>query len=178
MTLLQMYGTASDSIVDGPGLRFSVFVQGCSHHCPGCHNEESQPFEGGYKTDITSIVEEIQSNKLIKDVTLTGGEPFDQCAEVLELARALKEQGYNLWIYSGYLYEHLIAGHPHEKAPELLACCDVLVDGPFVESLQSYDLVWKGSSNQRVIDLKQTRAKGSIVLWKPEELSFEIPESW
>ena len=91
MTLLQMYGTASDSIVDGPGLRFSVFVQGCSHHCPGCHNPESQPFEGGYSADIEDIVKEIQSNKLIKDVTLTGGEPFDQCKEVLKLALALKK---------------------------------------------------------------------------------------
>ncbi len=178
MTVLQMYGTASDSIVDGPGLRFSVFVQGCSHHCPGCHNVKSQPFEGGYQVDIESIVKEIQSNKLIKDVTLTGGEPFDQCSEVLELACVLKEKGYHLWIYSGYLYEDLMAGKPHKQAPELLACCDVLVDGPFVENLQSYDLVWKGSSNQRVIDLAQTKAMGKVVLWEEEELSFEIPQSW
>ncbi len=178
MTVLRMYGTASDSIVDGPGLRFSVFVQGCSHHCPGCHNVASQPFEGGYQAEVASIVEEVQSNKLIKDVTLTGGEPFDQCSEVLELACALKEKGYSLWIYSGYLYEDLMAGKPHKQAPELLACCDVLVDGPFIESLQSYDLVWKGSSNQRVIDLVQTKARGKIVLWEAEELSFEIPQSW
>lgn len=178
MTLLQMYGTASDSIVDGPGLRFSVFVQGCSHHCPGCHNPESQPFEGGYSADIEDIVKEIQSNKLIKDVTLTGGEPFDQCKEVLKLALVLKKLGYHLWIYSGYCYEDLMAGNPHKSAPDLLACCDVLVDGPFVEELKSFDLVWKGSSNQRVIDLKKTQEAGEIVIWKPEELSFEIPASW
>ena len=71
-----------------------------------------------------------------------------------------------------------MAGKPHKQAPELLACCDVLVDGPFVENLQSYDLVWKGSSNQRVIDLAQTKAMGKVVLWEEEELSFEIPQSW
>lgn len=178
MTTLQMYGTATDSIVDGPGLRFSIFVQGCSHCCPGCHNPESQPKEGGYTADIEDIVKEVESNGLIKDVTLSGGEPFEQCGEVLELARLLKKKGYNLWVYSGYLYEDLMAGNPHVKASELLDCCDVLVDGPFVEALKSYDLVWKGSSNQRVIDLKRTKEQGEIVLWQQEELSFEIPESW
>lgn len=178
MTTLRMYGTATDSIVDGVGLRFAVFVQGCSHHCKGCHNPDSQPFGKGYQATVEDVVEEIASNHLTQGVTLSGGEPFDQCEEVLELARELKARGYNLWIYSGYLFEDLMSGHPHEKAPELLKCCDILVDGPFVEDLKSYDLKWKGSSNQRVIDLPQTFAQGRIVLWQQEDLNFEIPPSW
>ena len=138
MTTLRMYGTAPESIVDGPGLRFSVFVQGCTHHCPGCHNPESQPSDGGYLCEPADIVHEIHKNKLIHGVTLTGGEPFEQVEGVFELAQLLKAEGYDLWIYSGYLFEDLMAGHPHEKAPDLLALCDVLVDGPFVEALHSY----------------------------------------
>ena len=83
-----------------------------------------------------------------------------------------------LWIYSGYLFEDLMAGHPHEKAPDLLALCDVLVDGPFVEALHSYDLNWAGSSNQRVIDLPATLKSGEVVLWKQDTIDFEAPSSW
>ena len=95
-----------------------------------------------------------------------------------ELAAWLKAEGYDLWIYSGYLFEDLIAGHPHEKAPDLLALCDVLVDGPFVEALHSYDLNWAGSSNQRVIDLPATLKSGEMVLWKQDTIDFEAPSSW
>ena len=89
MTTLRMYGTAPESIVDGPGLRFSVFVQGCTHHCPGCHNPESQPSDGGYLCEPADIVHEIHKNKLIHGVTLTGGEPFEQVEGVFELAQLL-----------------------------------------------------------------------------------------
>ena len=98
--------------------------------------------------------------------------------KVLELAQLLKAEGYDLWIYSGYLFEDLMAGHPHEKAPDLLALCDVLVDGPFVEALHSYDLNWAGSSNQRVIDLPATLKSGEVVLWKQDTIDFEAPSSW
>lgn len=178
MTTLRLYGTAPESIVDGPGLRFSVFVQGCTHHCPGCHNPESQPLDGGYQYDVADLVRDIKKNKLIHGVTLTGGEPFEQTEEVLELARSLKDEGYDLWIYSGYLFEDLMAGRPHEKAPELLRICDVLVDGPFIQSLNSYELKWKGSSNQRVIDLPATFARREVVLRQPETLDFSVPSSW
>lgn len=178
MAILQMYGTASDSIVDGPGLRYSVFVQGCSHHCEGCHNPESQPFEGGFPLSVEDLVRDIEANKLVSGVTLTGGEPFEQCEACLELAKTLSEKGYDLWVYSGYLFEDLLAGHPHDKAKELLSWCDVLVDGPFVRELNSYDLKWKGSSNQRVIDLKESFRQEDVVLWSQDELDFEIPQSW
>jgi anaerobic ribonucleoside-triphosphate reductase activating protein len=124
------------------------------------------------------LVREIHKNKLIRGVTLTGGEPFDQTEGMFELARLLRAEGYDLWIYSGYLFEDLMEGHPHKMAPDLLALCDVLVDGPFVQSLTSYELRWKGSSNQRVIDLPATLKQGSVVIWQPETLDFSAPSSW
>lgn len=175
---IRLFGTVGDSIVDGPGLRFSVFVQGCSHGCPGCHNPESQPACGGTVRAVDDVVAEIEQNLLVRDVTLSGGEPFEQCAACLALARKLKERGYGIWAYSGYLYEDLASGAVDPLAPELLACCDVLVDGPFVQALNSYDLKWKGSSNQRVIDLAATRAQGRIVLWQAREEFPEPPTSW
>ena len=177
-TTIRLYGTAADSIVDGPGLRYAVFVQGCTHECPGCHNPESQPACGGTVRAIDDIVDEIEANGLVGGVTLSGGEPFEQCAACLVLARKLKAQGLGLWIYSGDVYEDLLAGRPDPLAPELLACCDVLVDGPFVQALNSYDLAWKGSSNQRVIDLAASREAGAVVLWQTSDSFPEVPASW
>ena len=175
---IALYGTAVDSIVDGPGLRFAVFVQGCSHACPGCHNPESQPACGGTVTKIDDVVAAIEENGLVGGVTLSGGEPFEQCAACLALARKLRKRGYSLWIYSGYLYEDLMAARPDPLAPELLACCDVLVDGPFIQALNSYDLSWRGSSNQRIIDLAASRDAGEIVLWQTNDNFPEVPSSW
>lgn len=175
---IRLYGTAADSIVDGPGLRFAVFVQGCTHGCPGCHNPMSQPAAGGTVELIDDVAAMIEANGLVGGVTLSGGEPFEQCAECLALARRLKARGYDLWIYSGYLYEDLLAGRPDPLAPELLACCDVLVDGPFVQALNSYELTWKGSSNQRVIDLAASRVEGRVVLWQTSDSFPEVPASW
>ncbi len=174
---IRMYGTVDDSIVDGVDLRFGVFVQGCAHHCPGCHNEDSQDYEGGYLTTTDELEREIIASHR-RNVTFSGGEPFDQAKALCELAHSLKAKGFNLWIYSGYLYEDLISGNVNEYAQELLGLCDVLVDGPFVQNLHSYDLRWKGSSNQRVIDLAKTRKQGKIVLFEQEDLGFSVPPSW
>ena len=175
---IRLFGTVGDSIVDGPGLRFSVFVQGCSHACPGCHNPESQPACGGTVRPIGGVVAEISANPLVQGVTLTGGEPFEQCAACLALARRLKARGYNIWAYSGYLYEDLASGKVDPLAPELLACCDVLVDGPFVKALNSYDLKWRGSSNQRIVDLAATRERNEVVLWESRDDFPEPPAAW
>lgn len=186
--VMRLFGAASDSIVDGPGLRFSVFVQGCSHQCPGCHNKGSWPIDGGQEYSIDQVEQRIRENKLIHDVTLSGGEPFEQAPACAELARRLKADGYGIWVYTGYLYENLLecaAGKGPladalvpDAVGALLESADVLVDGPFVESLHSYDLNWRGSSNQRVIDLVKTRKSGEVVLW---EQSFTVPKrpsSW
>lgn len=177
---IRMYGTVEDSIVDGPGLRFSVFVQGCPHHCPGCHNPESWSSEGGYEQTLDSLVQEIKAAKLTQGITLTGGEPFDQARQLAYVVAKLKEYKptLSIWAYSGYTYEELLADTHEQGVKELLDLCDVLVDGPFQEELNSYELIWKGSSNQRVIDLDKTRSSNEIVLWQEEDLGFEPPASW
>ncbi|MEF9841788.1 MAG: anaerobic ribonucleoside-triphosphate reductase activating protein [Raoultibacter sp.] len=175
---IRLFGTVGDSIVDGPGLRYSVFVQGCSHRCPGCHNPESQSVCSGYESSVGAVLAEIKAHKLTRSVTLSGGEPFEQCAACLALARCLRADGYDVWIYSGYRFEDLVAGKPDPLALDLLHLCDVLIDGPFIESLNSYELAWCGSSNQRVIDLRKSFAADAVVLWEHHE-SFPIkPQSW
>ena len=185
---IKIYGTVEDSIVDGDGLRFGVFLQGCPHHCLGCHNPASHDVSGGVDTTVGALIDQIEGSQLDHAVTISGGEPFLQGKACYVLARELNRLNYDLWIYSGYLYEDLASGQPDEWAPLILEQCHVLVDGPFVERLNSYDLLWKGSSNQRVIDLEKTRhaqqdvqdGKGvpKPILWEAEELPFEPPSSW
>ena len=202
-THISLYGTVPDSIVDGPGLRYAVFVQGCSHNCPGCHNPESQPAEGGTVTALADLLADIEANGLVHDVTLSGGEPFEQPAACAVLARALKERGYGVWSYSGYLYDDLAkraatareewkrrkdAGATGAEAfadlaadlavGDLLDSIDVLVDGPFVETRKSLELKWCGSSNQRLIDVPTTQAAGKVVLWHPTSFDLEKPTNW
>ena len=177
-TTMRLFGTAVDSIVDGPGLRYAVFTQGCPHHCPGCHNEKSQPFEGGYDQSIDTLFQEITSNKLISGVTLSGGEPLEQSGACKVLAQKLKDEGYNLWVYTGFLFEDILAGTCGSDAIELLNLCDVLVDGPFVKEMHDYELKWRGSTNQRVIDLQKSLQSNSAVLWKESEIIAEVPPSW
>lgn len=200
---ISLYGTVPDSIVDGPGLRYAVFVQGCSHGCPGCHNPESQPAEGGTETTLAALLADIRANGLAHDVTLSGGEPFEQPKACAALAAELKRNGYGIWCYTGYLYDDL-AGRAEaartqqaqrEEAGltgnaltegiaddlavgDLLDSIDVLVDGPFVESRKSLELKWCGSSNQRLIDVPATRRTGSIVEWQPTSFSLEKPSNW
>lgn len=193
---IRIFGTAPDSIVDGPGLRFAVFVQGCTHGCPGCHNKASQPACGGTVERLDDLVARIAANGLTQGVTISGGEPFEQALACAKLARRLKERGLGIWTYSGYRYEDLAArGAPSpsldgegksaalssvdpDGARDLLAATDVLVDGPFVQALHSYDLSWRGSSNQRLIDVAATRACGRIVLWETREDFPNKPASW
>lgn len=176
---IQVFGTAADSIVDGPGLRYALFVQGCSHHCPGCHNPESQLLEGGTSRTVDSLFAEIKENGLIHDVTFSGGEPFEQPEGCALLAQRLKEEGYGIWAYSGYLYEDLLRMAQERPAiGAFLENVDVLVDGPFVQAKKSLMLKFRGSSNQRLIDLRKTREQGSVVLWSREEEELDRPPSW
>ena len=178
-THINLFGTAADSIVDGPGLRYAVFVQGCSHRCPGCHNPESQPAEGGTRTPIADIVAEVRANGLVQGVTLSGGEPFEQPKACAELAAQLKQLGYNVWTYTGYLYEDLARQAEASAAiAKLLANTDVLVDGPFLASKKSLGLKYCGSANQRLIDVPATRRVGRIVEWRTAEAFPTKPASW
>ena len=163
MMKFRLAGTAQDSIVDGPGLRLTVFVQGCPHHCPGCHNPETHDFAGGREADTQEMLDALDKNPLLCGVTLSGGEPFCQCAAMAEIASGARARGKNVWAYSGFTYEELCE---REDAKALLALCDVLVDGRFELERRSLALKFRGSANQRVIDLKKTRASGQVTLWQ------------
>ena len=159
---INVYGLVNDSIVDGPGLRYTIFVQGCPHACEGCHNPESLSFSKGkiYHTD--EIISQIQSNPILDGITLSGGEPFSQSEACLDIAGQAHRLGLNVWCYSGYTFEELV-----KQSPDLLWEADVLVDGPFILSQRSMDLMYRGSKNQRVIDIKRTKQTGHIVIWEP-----------
>ncbi len=165
----------SESIVDGPGFRFAVYTQGCPHACPGCHNPQTHDF-AAFKREVSAqeLMDMLVASPLNTGVTLSGGEPLCQAAQLLPFARAVKAKGVSLWIYSGYTFEQLMGAKPIpqeaaecidlEDARALLSQCDVLVDGRFVDALKSYDAKWRGSTNQRVIDLPASLASGEAVL--------------
>jgi len=153
--------TIHDSIVDGPGLRYVIFTQGCPHACPGCHNPGTHDSLGGREISVEELIRDMLSNPLTDGLTLTGGEPFAQAADCAKIARAAQEAGLNVWCYSGWTWEEL------QKMPEaqaLLEEIDVLVDGPFWAEEKSLRLKWRGSENQRVIDLKASMESGKIQL--------------
>ena len=157
-------GTVNDSIVDGPGFRFSVFVQGCSHRCPGCQNPQTWDPDGGETATVEDIMASVDANPLLRGVTLSGGEPFEQPAPMAEIARSCHERGLDVWCFTGYLYEDIAAGVLGDEALSLLDACDVLVDGLFVEEEKTFGLKWRGSSNQRVIDVRATRESGEVIV--------------
>jgi anaerobic ribonucleoside-triphosphate reductase activating protein len=192
---IELYGTADDSIVDGPGIRLAIFVQGCAQACPGCHNPQAQPYSGGKAVSAQELVDKVRANPLLAGITLSGGEPFDQAQALLPLAKTVREMGLTVWAYSGYTFEELYdaqglelkTGEPdaglalqsseHDAGwgsnfnnqtaarRELLRFVDVLVDGPYLESQRDLDLLWRGSANQRVIDVAATLAAGEVVLF-------------
>ena len=164
--LIRIAGAVNDSIVDGPGLRFTVFTQGCPHACPGCHNPDTHDPQGGYDADTDDLIAKMKKNPLLDGLTLSGGEPFVQSAPCIVLAQAARAQGLNVWAYSGFTYEELLA-HPDPQVQELLLLCDVLVDGRFELEQRSLELRFRGSRNQRLIDLPATRAAGQVVCWTP-----------
>ena len=167
--LFRMAGMVRDSIVDGPGLRLSVFAQGCPHNCPGCHNPHTHDFSGGEERDTEEVVAELKKDPLCAGVTLTGGEPFCQIGAMLIIAKAAHDLGKTVWAYSGWTFEELLA---HDERKKLLMECDVLVDGPFVQKSRSLALKFRGSDNQRVIDVTSSIKEGRAVLWRDEWESF------
>ncbi|WP_295634833.1 anaerobic ribonucleoside-triphosphate reductase activating protein, partial [uncultured Intestinimonas sp.] len=163
---------------DGPGLRLTVFTQGCPHRCPGCHNPETWDPAGGREVPLEELEALLAADPLLQGLTLSGGEPFLQAGDCASLARRARRRGLDVWTYTGYRYKDLAeAGRADWEA--LLAATDVLVDGPFLQAQKSYAALFRGSDNQRLIDLRQTRAAGQVVLWtRPDPLRhFTVPES-
>lgn len=159
--MLNLAGIVNDSIVDGPGIRVTIFCQGCPHHCKGCHNEETWSFEGGTPMAEEAVAEIVKSNPLAKGVTFSGGEPFSQAEGFTKLAKLLKAEEYELASYSGFTFEQLCEGTDEQQ--ELLRNIDILIDGPYVESQRSLTAVFRGSKNQRIIDVRKSLSEGCAV---------------
>ena len=162
---IRIAGTVNDSIVDGEGIRFVVFVQGCIHNCEGCHNPQTHDFSGGFETDTEELLTKILSNPLLDGVTFSGGEPFCHPAPLYELGRRAKENVLNIVCYTGFTFEKLLEMSKKDKdILNLLGICDVLIDGPFILSKKNLLLKFRGSENQRILDVKKSVAEGKAVL--------------
>lgn len=163
---IRIAGTVEDSIVDGPGLRFVVFTQGCPHHCDGCHNPETHDFAGGKVTTTDALFEQCMENPLCSGVTFSGGEPFCQAEALYELGSRFKSAGKHLMCYSGWTFEELLAKAQREgSVGKLLSIADVLVDGKFDISKRSLSLQYRGSSNQRLINVQESLKTGTTVVY-------------
>lgn len=164
---IKIAGVYRQSIVDGPGLRFTIFAQGCPHRCLGCHNPETHDFEAGYDCSIERLLEEIDRNPLLAGVTFTGGDPVCQAEAFYRLALEIKERGLNILMYTGFTYEELLVQAEAEPVVgKLLDAIDYLIDGRFVLAERDLTLAFRGSKNQRFIDMNLTRAQGKIVLYQ------------
>ena len=160
MTKLSILDIVEDTTVDGPGFRTTIYCAGCPNHCPGCHNPQSWDINNGHEVDIEDILETILADPFA-DVTFSGGDPMFQPEGFAELACAIKERSSkNIWCYTGYLFEQILE-NPTQRA--LLEQVDVLVDGRFVEALRDEQLHFRGSSNQRIIDVKRSLEEGRVV---------------
>ena len=162
---IRIAGVVRESIVDGPGLRFTVFCQGCPHHCEGCHNMATHDFSGGYDCEISRILEAIDENPLLDGVTFSGGEPMCQPEAFYNLAVQVKERGLNIVTYTGFTYEELITMvESNIGVKKLMDLTDILVDGRFVLEERDLTLPFRGSANQRLIDMNLTRELGKLTL--------------
>ena len=159
--MLELAGIVSDSIVDGPSIRTTVFAQGCPHRCEGCHNPETWEFGCGTPMEETAVLEIVKSNPLCRGVTFSGGEPFAQAQSFATLAKLLKERGYEVASYTGYTFEALQQGTPAQKA--LLENIDILIDGKFLLSEKSLEVPFRGSRNQRILDVPRSLAAGKAM---------------
>ncbi|NLE23909.1 MAG: anaerobic ribonucleoside-triphosphate reductase activating protein [Clostridiaceae bacterium] len=160
---MRVAGIVSDSITDGPGLRLTLFVQGCERNCQGCHNQSYLPMDGGNLYTTQEIMDIIRRNPILSGVTFSGGEPMLQAEALLPLARMIKEAGFDLAIYTGYTFEELI-DNGNTSVLELLSLADTLIDGPFILAKKSLKLSFRGSTNQRILNLRDSMKQGIAVV--------------
>ena len=159
MSTLRIIDIVDGTAVDGPGLRTSIYTAGCAHECPGCHNAHTWPFDAGREAGTEELMERIRYNDF--DVTFSGGDPMYQVEALLPLAREIKACGYSIWCYTGFTFEQLLAMPAQRR---LLECVDVLVDGPFVQDRKRDNLRFRGSDNQRIIDVAASLQASEAVL--------------
>lgn len=164
---LRIAGTVNDSIVDGKGIRFTIFTQGCPHHCKGCHNPETHDFNGGYDIDTAELLEKIKANPLLDGVTFSGGEPFMQAEILAEFAAEIKSLSLDIVTYTGYTFEELYANRDKNSWGRLLEATDHLIDGKFEIEKKDWTAKFRGSSNQRYLDCQKSLAEGRAVEIEP-----------
>lgn len=164
---INIAGVVENSFVDGDGVRFTIFVQGCPHRCKGCQNPATHNFDGGRVVKTEEIIDKFINAPLISGITLSGGEPLCQIKAVTEIAAAAKKYNLSVWCYTGYVYESLYDDRyfTDEEIEKFLNYVDVLVDGPFIESKRDLTMQFCGSRNQRLIDIARTRAEQKIIEW-------------
>ncbi len=161
--MIRVLDIIEDTMVDGPGFRTSIYCAGCNHQCPGCHNPQSWAFDGGREMSVSELMKIITADPFA-NVTFSGGDPMYQAAGFAELARAIHTHtNKDIWCYTGFTYESLI----HKDQRALLEQIDVLVDGPFIQKLRDPDLLFRGSSNQRLIDVQKSIYAREVILWEP-----------
>ncbi|MCL2572323.1 MAG: radical SAM protein [Defluviitaleaceae bacterium] len=186
---MRIYGFSSESFVDGPGIRVALFVQGCDNACPHCHNLDSWDIDGGEEYTVREIIKKIKDaigrthlgvrpispsgggrkalNRQVRGVTFSGGEPFLQARELAIVAEAVKRMGLDITTYTGHTYEELLM-RDDEDVKSLLDITDYLIDGPYIHELRDIGLKFRGSSNQRIIDMNETRRLGEVVLFESQ----------
>jgi anaerobic ribonucleoside-triphosphate reductase activating protein len=165
---MRLSGITQESLVDGPGLRYVIFTQGCPHQCPHCHNPESWDVSTGKEFSVKQVIRMIKQQKKTKrGVTFSGGEPFLQAAELAETALAARQLGWDVVTYTGFTYEELIEDGS-SGIIALLSASDILIDGKYIHALRDTKLQFRGSSNQRIIDVAKTQKSGEITLWDLE----------
>lgn len=157
--MLRLSGIVEESIVDGPGLRYVLFTQGCPHCCKGCHNPETHSLEGGFLRSAETVLAQFAENPLLAGITFSGGEPFLQADALCAVAEGVRAQGKNVLVYTGFAYEQLLARVASEPGVgSLLELTDILIDGPYVEAQRDLELHFRGSANQRILDRAARRA--------------------
>ncbi|HEX2953328.1 MAG TPA: anaerobic ribonucleoside-triphosphate reductase activating protein [Bacillota bacterium] len=162
---IRFAGITEESVVDGPGLRSVIFFQGCPHHCRGCHNPETWDFAGGSEAPVNTVWEAVSGHPLLQGITLSGGEPFAQPKAALYLASQAKKKGWDVMVFTGYTWEKLI-GFKDPTIHDLLDQIDLLVDGRFMLEERDLSLRYRGSRNQRIIDLAATKSNSKVTCWE------------
>jgi anaerobic ribonucleoside-triphosphate reductase activating protein len=163
---MRLSGVTPESFVDGPGLRYVLFTQGCLHKCPHCHNSGSWKMDGGQEFSVKQVIRLLkQSKKKKRGITFSGGEPFLQAAELAKIAQTIRQMGWDVVTYTGFTYEELMEDK-NDDIQTLLSASDILIDGRYIHELRSPELQFRGSSNQRMIDVCETQKSGQIVLWE------------
>ena len=162
MDTIKLAGIVPESYTDGIGIRYTIFTQGCKHYCPDCHNPETWDFDSGNIYKISDIIKDIKENPLLDGVTLSGGDPMYRVEETLNLIKAIRENtDLNIWLYTGFSWEECLAD---EGKKEILENIDVLVDGEYQKACRALHLRFRGSSNQRIIDVQKSLQSNKVVI--------------